>query len=204
MKIPEEIRNIIFDLGGVLLSADAQLTIQAFRELGMEDLIKPGGWSYGHEVFLDMEVGRITDAEFRKQVRGLLPAPVSDSAIDAAWSAMLTGFSPERIEQLRALRPRYSLYLFSNTNSIHVACFEAMFFRQFGYPLGELFAKTWYSNEIHLRKPALEAFEYVLRDAGLTASETLFVDDFETNVNAAAATGMTALWFRSGDTLRPE
>lgn len=193
-QFPEGIKNIIFDLGGVLLDIDATRTIQAFRELGMPDLIKPGGWGYRHKVFLQMEQGQISEKTFRTGIRQLLPNPVSDEAIDAAWCAMIIDYAPEKIDLLKQLRDDYHLYLFSNTNSIHICHFQALFEKKFGHSLVDLFVKDYYSSDIQLRKPALESYQFVLDDAQIQPSETLFIDDSEENVNCARQTDMHAVW----------
>jgi putative hydrolase of the HAD superfamily len=195
------VKNIIFDLGGVLLEIEAQRTIQAFRELGMPDLIRPGGWGYKHPVFTNMEAGRLSEEEFRAGIRNLLPQPVSDGAIDKAWCAMILEYFPERIELVRELAKNHRVYLFSNTNSIHVRHFHQLFQETFARPLSNLFVKDYYSNEIGIRKPAVESFEYVLNDAGLKAEETLFVDDSNENVESARKTGMRTIWLTPGSDL---
>lgn len=186
-------QNIIFDLGGVLLKIDAQQTIQAFRNLGMPDLIKPGGWGYNHQVFLDMEAGKLSENEFRAGIKKLLPQPADDEAIDKAWCAMILEYFPERIELVRKLAQKHRVYLFSNTNSIHVRHFHKLFEKTFAHSLSDLFVKDYYSNEMGIRKPAIESFEYVLNDAGLKAGETLFIDDSNENVESAKKTGMSTI-----------
>ena len=188
--VPSGVKNIIFDLGGVLLDIDPQRSILAFRELGMADLIKPGGWGYDHEVFLKMEQGLLDDRQFRNDVRALLPKPVPDEQIDQAWCAMLISFPPEKISLLQKLASQYRLYLFSNTNSIHIRRFHELFMNEFGFPLSELFVKDYYSSDIKFRKPDLRSFQFVLNDAGLNSGETLFIDDLDKNTEAAAQTGM--------------
>ena len=196
-QIPEGIKNIIFDLGGVLLDIDAKRTIHAFRELGMPDLIKPGGWGYRHEVFLQMEQGKISEEKFRAGIRELLPSPVSDEAIDAAWCAMIIDYAPEKIELLKQLQDDYQLYLFSNTNSIHIRHFQGLFARKFGHSLADLFVKNYYSSDIQLRKPALESYQFVLKDAAIQPSETLFIDDSKENVSSAQQADLHAVWLDS-------
>lgn len=188
--VPSGVKNIIFDLGGVLLDIDPRRSIVAFRELGMDDLIKPGGWSYDHEIFLKMEQGLIDERQFRDGVRALLPAPVSDEQIDQAWCAMLIGFPPEKISLLQKLASQYRLYLFSNTNSIHIRHFHELFLKEFRFPLPQLFVKDYYSSDIQLRKPDLRSFQVVLNDAGINSGETLFIDDLDKNTEAAAQVGM--------------
>jgi FMN phosphatase YigB (HAD superfamily) len=53
-----------------------------------------------------------------------------------------------------------------------------------------LFEKTYYSHEIGLRKPHAEVYEFVLQDAGLVATETLFIDDTPPNLTAPAQLGI--------------
>jgi len=192
-KIPDGIKNIIFDLGGVLLDLDTQRSIQAFRELGMPDLIRPGGWSYDHEVFVKMEQGLLNEHEFREGVRALLPKPATDMQIDQAWCAMLIDFAPEKIRLVQKLKPRYRLYLFSNTNSIHIKYFHELFRKKFGFSLSELFVKDYYSCDIQIRKPNLESFQRVLNDAMINPGETLFIDDSDKNTAGAAQAGMQTI-----------
>ncbi len=193
-KIPNNIKNIIFDLGGVLINIDANRTINAFNELGLPDLIQPGGWGYNHDVFLNMEKGLLSVDEFRDGIRSLLPKPVSDHEIDKAWCAMMIDFPSKKIELLHQLKSKYELYLFSNTNMIHVNNFHGIFEKKFGYPMSDLFVKEYFSNDMNLRKPCIESFQYVLDDAKLNPSETLFIDDLNENTEGAKKTGMHAIW----------
>ncbi|MCW0483789.1 HAD family hydrolase [Gaoshiqia sediminis] len=192
------VKNIIFDLGGVLLDIDPDLSIEAFRKLGMPDLIKPGGWGYHHEVFLNMEQGLLSDDEFRNGIRALLPRPVSSELIDEAWCAMIIDFPLQKVQLLQKLQADYRLYLFSNTNSIHITCFHQLFREKFNFSLSDLFVKDYYSSEIGLRKPSLESFGFVLNDAGLLPAETLFIDDSGKNIEGAQQAGMQTVHFTPG------
>ena len=90
MELLNGIRNIIFDLGGVLLNIDPKKTVEAFSELGMEQLVGDKGHTYDHDIFYLMEQGKVSSDEFRKGVLKLLPNPVSYQQIDDAWTAMVT------------------------------------------------------------------------------------------------------------------
>lgn len=197
-QIPSGTKNIIFDLGGVLLDIDPERSIAAFHELGMADLIKPGGWGYDHEVFLRMEQGLLSEQEFRDGIRALLPGHASDAQIDQAWCAMLIHFPSEKIGLLKKLAPQYRLYLFSNTNSIHIRYFHELFLKEFGFPLTKLFVKDYYSSDIKFRKPDLKSFQYVLNDAALVPTETLFIDDLDKNTEGAALAGMNTVCLKPG------
>lgn len=191
-QILQEVKHLIFDLGGVLLDIDPQRTVKSFEALGLTNVIKPGGWGYKQEVFLQMEEGKLTDDEFRNGVRELLPAPVSDAEIDRAWCAMLIDFPAERVSLLKQLESKFNLYLFSNTNNIHVDYFHKLFHHKFGFSMSDLFVKDYYSNQINSRKPSLESFQFVLRDAAINPQETLFIDDSKENVAGAERAGMHA------------
>ena len=198
MEITSKIKNIIFDLGGVLLNIAPQNTIEAFGELGMDQLIGDKGLSYDHEIFYLMEQGKITPEEFRNGVRALLPEKVSDHQIDAAWTAMLLDFPAIRVELIKNLRRDFNIYLFSNTNAIHVEKFHSIFRNQHGFEVSTLFRKDFYSNEIGFRKPSAESYREIIRLSGVIPEESLFIDDSPANVESAIASGIKGLWLEPG------
>ncbi|BBE18026.1 haloacid dehalogenase-like hydrolase [Aquipluma nitroreducens] len=192
------IRHIIFDLGGVLLNIDPKKTIDAFGKLGMEQLVGDKGLSYDHEIFYQMEQGKITPEEFRNGVRQLLPKEVSDDEIDAAWTAMLLDFPGIRVELVKNLRKDFNIYLFSNTNAIHVEKFHSIFRKQHGFEVSTLFDKDFYSNEIGYRKPSSESFKEIIRLSGINPEESLFIDDSFLNVESAITSGLKGFWLEPG------
>lgn len=192
------IRNIIFDLGGVLLNIDPMKTIEAFGELGMEQLVGDKGLSYDHEIFYLMEQGKISPDEFRQGVLGLLPQRVSFQQIDDAWTAMLLDFPAIRVELLKNLRKDFGIYLFSNTNAIHVEKFHSNFRNQHGFEVSALFEKDFYSNEIGYRKPSPESFQEIIRLSGINPEESLFIDDSLPNVESAIDCGLKGYWLEPG------
>lgn len=198
MEILKGVKNIIFDLGGVLLNIDPKKTIEAFGVLGTEQLIGDKGLSYDHDIFYQMEQGQVTPDEFRDGVRQLLAANISSEKIDAAWTAMLLDFPGIRVELLRSLRKEYKIYLFSNTNAIHVEKYHSNFRNQHGFEVSTLFEKDFYSNEIGFRKPTPESFQEIIRLSGINPSESLFIDDSRQNVEAAIATGLHGFWLQPG------
>ena len=198
MEILKGIKNIIFDLGGVLLNIDPKKTIEAFGQLGMEQLIGDKGLTYDHDVFYLMEQGKITPEEFRNGVRELLTGKVTDEQIDAAWTAMLLDFPKVRIELVRKLRKDYGIYLFSNTNAIHVLKYQDIFRKQHGFEVSSLFEKDFHSNEIGFRKPSADSFQKIIRLSGIHPEESLFIDDSLQNVEGAIACGLKGYWLEPG------
>lgn len=198
MEMLKGIRNIIFDLGGVLLNIDPKKTIDAFGKLGMEQLVGDKGLSYDHDIFYQMEQGQITPNEFRQGVLELLPNRVSFQEIDAAWTAMLLDFPSIRVELVKNLRKYFKIYLFSNTNAIHVEKFHSIFRNQHGFEVSRLFDKNFYSNEIGYRKPSPESYQEIIRLSGINPEESLFIDDSLQNVESAIASGLKGYWLEPG------
>jgi putative hydrolase of the HAD superfamily len=198
MEILKGIENIIFDLGGVLLNIDPKKTIEGFTGLGMKQLIDKKGHTYDDDIFYLMEQGKVSPEEFRNGVRKLISGEVTDEQIDMAWCAMLLDFPEIRVELLRKLRKEYKIYLFSNTNAIHVSRYQNDFRRHHGFEVSTLFEIDFYSNEIGYRKPATQAFLEIIRLSGINPEESIFIDDSLPNVEAAIACGMKGYWLEPG------
>lgn len=198
MEILQGIQNIIFDLGGVLLNIDPKKTIEAFGALGMEQLIGDKGLTYDHEIFYLMEQGKVTPDEFRNGVRKLLPTDVTDQQIDTAWTAMLLDFPAIRVELLQKLSKDFNLYLFSNTNAIHVTKYQSIFRNEHDFEVSTLFNQLFHSNEIGYRKPSIESYREIIRLSGIKPEQSLFIDDSSANIEGAIASGLMGLWLQPG------
>ncbi|HEV2480163.1 MAG TPA: HAD family phosphatase [Puia sp.] len=197
------IKNIIFDLGGVILNLDNRRTEEAFARLGVKNLRQSFGLGHADSFFKDYEVGKITDQQFIDSIRtmGGLDG-VTDQEIIDAWNALLLDFPAERIELLKALRKRYRIFLFSNTNSLHLAALRNIYTQTFGSgTLDDHFERTYYSHLLGMRKPERESYEHILRENGLRGQETLFVDDAIVNVEGAEQAGLKGLYLRPGISL---
>ena len=197
-----EIKNIIFDLGGVFINLDNKLTEKAFVEMGVAQFGQFFGHGFAASFFREYELGKISDAEFISHLRTLGKLDAPDEAIISAWNELLLDFPPERIRFLQNIRGRYRLFLFSNTNALHMARVRSIFQTTFaGGSLEDFFDKTYYSHEIGLRKPELESYYYILGDQKLEAAHTLFVDDALVNVEGAIAAGLQGHFLAPGTTV---
>ena len=184
-------KNIIFDLGGVLLNLNYQLTITAFQQMGIVHFEEMFTQAHADPLFASLETGKITNEEFYAALKKHIPVSVSDAQIDAAWNAMLLDFRTETLQTLKRLSQDHRVYLLSNTNAIHLKKFQEIFTHDTGKPmLEEYFTRCWYSHIIGLRKPDRAIYEFALADAGISASDTLFIDDSIGNIEAAKAIGI--------------
>ncbi|MCA1759303.1 MAG: hypothetical protein LC658_06005, partial [Bacteroidales bacterium] len=115
------IKNIVFDLGNVLLNLEFDASIQAFQKLGLNSEVVNRQQAYADPVFYELETGITTPEEFRKRVRRILNNPgATDQQIDDAWCAMIRDIPAKRVEMVKELANNFYVYLFSNTNAIHI------------------------------------------------------------------------------------
>jgi glucose-1-phosphatase len=193
------IRNIVFDLGKVLLNLDFHASTEAFRKLGWTSEDVTGQQAGAHPVFHALETGRITPDEFRTRLRHILNNPdATDKQIDDAWCAMLLDIPPDRVDLLKRLRKQYKLYLFSNTNAIHIHRLHKTFRETYGIAFPSLFERPFYSHEIHARKPDAQAYHKVIVLSGIHPEESLFIDDIRENTEGASNAGMQTYWLKNG------
>ena len=192
------IRNIIFDLGGVILNINPQLTVDAFRSLGWRDFFEENNQTNGKELFYSLESGGSSPEVFRNNVRRIADIQRNDEEIDAAWAAMILDIPADRIRYLEALKKSYRLFLLSNTNEIHRIKFHRDFENDFGYSLYDLFERNFYSHEMGMRKPNPQIYIQALTEAGLVPKDTLFIDDMIENTEAAKTLGMKVLHIQPG------
>ena len=197
----KKIRNIVFDLGGVLVDLDFKAAINGLQEAGFAN-VKEQLMAFDRGgIFQKFEVGEITADEFRTAIRENSTVTLTDEEVDALWNLMLLEIPREKLELILELRGKYMVYLLSNTNSIHwdYVCKNAFNYR--GFRVEDYFEETFLSYEMHLAKPDKAIFEKMLHDANLLAEETLFIDDSEANCKAAQEVGIHAHHYHIGDDL---
>ena len=197
----KNIKNIVFDLGGVLVDLDFKSAINGLQKAGFAN-VKEQLQAFDREgIFQKFELGEMTAEEFRSAIRENSTVTLTDEEVDALWNLMLLEIPREKLELILDLRGKYMVYLLSNTNSIHwdYVCKNAFNYR--GFRVNDYFEETFLSYEMHLAKPDKAIYEKVLQDANLLAEETLFIDDSEANCKAAEEVGIHAHHYHIGDDL---
>ena len=196
-----QIKNIIFDLGGVLLNLDMAKTRQEFFDLGLTQIDELFRIGHAASFFKQYEIGAISDQEFVDEIKKELKESVPDQQIVHAWNAMLLDFPSKRVEWLKKQRQQFRIFLFSNTNALHLIEFRKSFKEAHGFEIDELFEKAYYSHEVQIRKPDAGAYQLVVDENELEAAYTLFIDDALINVEAAIATGLQGYHLKQGEEL---
>lgn len=198
------IKNIIFDLGGVILNIDYQLTLDEFKKLGLQNFDNVFTKAKQIGIFDLFDKGLISPEDFRNEIRSLAGVYLSDEQIYKAWNALLLDFPIQRLKLLEQLREQYKTYLLSNTNHIHCEVYNNTLEGIWnGHNLSYFFEKVYYSHKIHHRKPDQEAFELIIKENSLNPAETLFIDDTEHHIEGARKVGLQThfLNLKKGETI---
>ena len=196
----QQIKNIIFDLGGVLLNIDYNKTSKAFQQLGFENFDELFSQLKANELFEDLETGKISEDAFYKEVQKFATQEVDQKDIFIAWNAMLLDFRKSSLDFLVSIKDKYRLFLLSNTNIIHLTEFKKILQKETGKAsLDGYFIKSYYSHEINLRKPYKDIYEFILKDGNMKAEETLFIDDTSSNIEAAKELGIKTHLLLAGE-----
>ena len=197
----KNIKNIVFDLGGVLVDLDFKNAINGLQQAGFANVKEQLQAFDQNGIFQKFELGEINADEFRTAIRENSTVTLTDEEVDALWNSMLLEVPRKKLELILELRGKYMVYLLSNTNSIHwdYVCNNAFNYR--GFRVNDYFEETFLSFEMHLAKPDKAIFEKVLHEANLLPEETLFIDDSEANCKAAEELGIHAHHYHIGEDL---
>lgn len=189
VKNLDGVRNLLFDLGGVIMNLRRENCVEALEQLGLKDADEMLGLYCQTGPFMQLEEGKITPAEFRVEIRRRIGCEVSDAEMDDAFNRFLLGIPVERLRALESLRKQYKIYMLSNTNAIMFDSKIKTDFQIDGKNREDYFDGMCLSYEEGCAKPDLQIFHNVLDKFGIKAEETLFFDDSQANLEAAARLG---------------
>ena len=186
-----KIKNIIFDLGGVILDIDENIVYKELEKMGINTLELARSKEF-MDIMSKFDTGIYTAPTFRKKTKALLGLEkMTDQKFDAIWNSMLLDIPRERIEAIEKVKKHYKIFLMSNSNVIHYDLYVRDLQLRFGYhEFDELFNKSYFSFAEHLEKPDPRFFELILDHEGLLPEETLFIDDTASNIRAAQSLGI--------------
>lgn len=193
------IKNIIFDLGGVIINLDQQRTIYEFNALSPLPFENFYNQSAQSGFFDELDKGKISTEEFLKILRKEINYTGEDHHLLNAWNAMLLDVPSHRLDLLVKAKQNYRTFLLSNTCEPHIAAFEDQLYQDHGVKnFEDYFDKVYYSCRMGLRKPDREIFETVLKENNLKPEETVFIDDSTQHVKGAGNCGINAYLLPKG------
>ena len=196
------IKDIVFDFGGVLTTIDTERALSRFKALGVAN---PADYinSYCQKgPFFALENGDISADEFCTELGMLCQRAISYDDAKFAWCGFITAVHVEYLEFLQHLRPQYRLSVLSNTNPFIQGWVRSPQFTPCSKSLDDYFDMLFLSYCMKCSKPGEEIYRKMLADASMNASETLFIDDSDKNLEAASRVGIKTLKVANGEDWR--
>jgi len=199
-KTIEGVKNIIFDLGGVLLTLDRDEAVNRFKEAGLKNAEELLSAYHQKGIFLELEEGKLSKEEFYQAVRKEAGKFIPNETIDYGWLGFVKEVPEYKMVMLEELRRKgYRLYLLSNTNPVIMSWAHSQAFSPQGKSIDEYFDKLYLSYQIGCTKPHPEIFQFMFKDAGMIPSESLFIDDGAANVEMGKQLGMKTYLAKNGE-----
>jgi putative hydrolase of the HAD superfamily len=179
------IKTLIFDFGDVFINLDKQGAMKNALELFELDEL--------HDDLVAIntlyEQGLISTEEFVEFYTDNFPK-LSKKDVINAWNYILKDFPKHRLEFIKKLSEdkNYKLILLSNTNDLHISWIaeNVSFYKEFK----SYFDVFYLSQEINLRKPNTDIYEFVLKENKLKPEECFFIDDTKENTDTASSLGI--------------
>jgi len=194
----KNINAIIFDLGGVLLNISYQNTINSFKKLGITNTDDFYSKKTQSNIFNLIETGEITAEQFLSELQKLTDVATIKEVKDA-WNSMLLDLPERRLYLLRSLKSKYKLFLLSNTNAIHINAINNKLGETKWKGFCNLFDKMYLSHQIGVRKPNIEAFQFILKQQKLNPNKVLFIDDSPQHIEGAKKLGIICYHLKDGE-----
>ena len=188
------IRNIVFDLGGVIMTICQEEAIKRFKSIGfknVEDYLNPYTQT---GIFGDIEEGKISAEQFRAKLSELIGKEVTYEECKFAWLGYRQDVPLRNLDILRKLKVQgYKLILLSNTNPFMMSWGLSGEFDGNGNSLESYFDSLYLSYKLGVMKPNKKIFQYIIDNEKIQPGESLFIDDGERNINAARLLGFKTL-----------
>ena len=185
-----KIQLIVCDFGGVICTFDYRIFCERLAPRVGRTAEEIHAQVFGDSLQQEFERGRLSALSYHRRVMDRLGGTVPYDEFFPMYGSIFTEI-PATCAMLEGLRPRYPLYLLSDTNEIH-----------FGYVLQTVgvlqhFREFVVSYQLGLLKPDPRIYREVPRRSGLPAAACVFIDDRAANVEGAIQAGMHGIRFES-------
>lgn len=194
------IKTILFDMGGVVITLAQPQAIERFKALGLKDAEQRLDAYTQQGIFGDLEAGRITDEDFRRELSILVGRELTWQECCHAWKGYCGDVPKRNLRKMKELRERgYRVVLLSNTNPYMMSWVMSNEFDGEGHSLAYYLDAAYESYKCGAMKPDAKFFNAVMEGERLIPSETLFLDDGPRNIEAAKALGIQTLLVENGE-----
>lgn len=198
------IKNILFDLGGVLIDLDREEAVHRFEALGVTDANTLLDAYVQRGIFKDLENGTLTASQFEDALAQQYEGDFSHEAVFNAVMGFFRSIPLYKFNFLNSIRDQYRLFILSNTNPYIMEYMENSHFLPGGLSLSDCVEKIFASYRYGAMKPEKKFFEAITREVGILPEESLFIDDGEVNTDAAKVMGFNVLWVENGTDWRSQ
>jgi len=185
------VKNVIFDLGGVVIEWNSDRILEAYyADPDVRAIMKQQ--MFQHPDWLELDRGTMHESELlaRLGVRTGRPAAELSGLFDAVRESLHA--KPDTVALLEKLYARgVPLYCLSNISS------DIFKYLRERHSFWGVFRGIVISGDLKMIKPEPEIFHFLLQRYGLAAAETVFVDDNAPNIEAARALGIQTVWFKN-------
>lgn len=193
------IRNILFDMGNVLIRFDRKLFLDRL-EVSEEDKTILLREVFANVEWAQMDRGSKTEETALQSMCRRLPQRLHAAAeiLTLHWDEPLIPIDGmyELVEELK--QKGYGVYLLSNASTRQHAYWPRI-------PASRFFDGKLISADVHAVKPQPEIYKMCLEKFGLKAEESFFIDDVNANVEGALHCGLSgAVFFGDVSRLRKE
>ncbi len=188
------IRNIIFDLGNVLVNVEYGRFINKLIANGVTEEAYMTFFKGGNYRLLGYESGDITTDEFITRSLAGLNLEMEQDDYANAFNDMFSEIEPMSalVRRLKA-EDNYRLFLLSNTSPLHFEYIKQK------YDYVNLLEKYALSYELRSLKPESEIYERAIKHLGIVPEESIFIDDLEENCEAALKFGINTICYDKDD-----
>jgi putative hydrolase of the HAD superfamily len=187
------IKNIIFDMGGVLIDFDPHKTLR--KEFSEEDAREAERVLFESGLWNNIDLGTMRFPDLAEEACKYLPAHMHAPlrAVLLRWWDVEMPPLPGMEDFVREVKEAgYKVYLCSNTSSEIYDYFDAI-------PALKLMDGILASCDYGVTKPDARLFEALYARFGLAPQECFFIDDMQRNIEGAAKTGMIGHCFADKD-----
>ena len=198
------IKTLIFDFGGVIATISRDKAVAAFTRIGLNDADARLDKYHQSGIFQALEEGKLDEIGFRTELGRLCNRELSFEEVKKAWLGFFVEVPPAILKYLEELKKEYRILILSNTNPYVMSWACSPEFSSQGKSLADYCDKLYLSYQLGCTKPDKGIFYHMLEDSGMVPSETLFVDDGDSNVRIGKELGMHTFKPKNGVDWREE
>ena len=189
------IKNIVFDMGKVLVGYDAMRVCEHYIE-DRHDRSRVHTAVFVSPEWIQMDMGVLPEEQAARQICGRLPERLHETARLCLrdWHKFCMFTMTEMEPLIHGLKAAgYGLYVCSNASIRLLSCYREVI------PAPDCFDGFLFSAEVKCIKPQKEMYEHLFERFGLKPEECFFIDDVKLNIDGAKACGMDGYCFADGD-----